>query len=140
MTTDVGVSLGISPDQASVGLLSYERGQGSLGQFALFVEGVETQPASLGSLRQRGVAVSGHDVPGLQELPCNNNTSQRSEVLVILPDQTCWSLAKLSTMPARLCWVFLEQFRAGEWNIGLLLFLSGHSLNGVSSPGHPIAL
>ena len=74
MTTDVGVSLGISPAQASVGLLRYERGEGSLGQFALFVEGVETQPASLGSLRQRGVAVGGHDVPGLQELPCNNNS------------------------------------------------------------------
>ena len=68
VATDVGVSLGVSPDQASVGLLSYERGEGSLGQFALFVEGVETQPASLGSLRQRGVAVGGHDVPGLQEL------------------------------------------------------------------------
>ena len=73
MTTDVGVSLGISPDQASVGLLRYERGEGSLGQFALFVEGVETQPAGLGTLGERGVAVTSHDVPGFQELHCNNN-------------------------------------------------------------------
>ena len=61
-------------------------------------------------------------------------------VEVFSPDQNCWSLAKLSTMPARLCWVFLGQLRAGEANIGLFLFRRGHSANGVSSPGHPIAL
>ena len=73
VATDVGVGLGVSPDQASVSLLRYERGQGGPGQFALLVEGVVAQPASLGSLSQGGVAVSGHDVPGLQELACSNN-------------------------------------------------------------------
>ena len=51
----------------------YERGQGGAGQFSLLVEGVETQPAGLGTLGESGVAVTSHDVPGLQELHCNNN-------------------------------------------------------------------
>ena len=72
VSTDVGVSLGVSPDQASVSILSYERGQGDPVHLALLVEGVETQPAGLGALSQSGVAVSGHDVPGLQELHCND--------------------------------------------------------------------
>ena len=73
VATDVGVGLGVSPDQASVGLLSYERGEGSLGQFALFVEGVETQPAGLGTLGESGVAVTSHDVPGLKEFDYKRN-------------------------------------------------------------------
>ena len=73
VTTDVGVSLGVSPDQASVSVLSYERLQGDPGHPALLVEGVETQPASFGSRSQGGVTVLSHDVPGLQELDCNNN-------------------------------------------------------------------
>ena len=72
VATDVGVGLGVSPDQASVSLLRYEGGQGGPGQFALLVEGVVAQPASLGSGSEGGVAVGGHDVPGLQELDCNN--------------------------------------------------------------------
>ena len=72
VATDVGVGLRVSPDQPSVSLLRYEGGQGGPGQFALLVEGVETQPPSLGALCQGGVAVGGHDVPGLQELDCNN--------------------------------------------------------------------
>ena len=72
VATDVGVGLGVSPDQAVLSLLLYEGGQGGPGQFALLVEGVVTQPASLGSGSEGGVTVGGHDVPGLQDLDCNN--------------------------------------------------------------------
>ena len=73
VTTDVDVSLGVSPDQPGVGVLRYERLQGDPGHPALLVQGVETQPASLGSGSEGGVTVGGHDVPGLQELDFNNN-------------------------------------------------------------------
>ena len=68
VTTDVGISLGVSPHKSGVGVLRYERLQGDPGHPALLVQGVETQPASLGSSSQGGVTVGGHDVPGLQEL------------------------------------------------------------------------
>ena len=68
VTTDIGISLRVSPDQASLGVLSDESLQGGAGQFALLVEGIVTQPASLGSRCERGVTVTGHQVPGLQEL------------------------------------------------------------------------
>ena len=68
VTTDVGVSLRVSPHQPGVGVLRYERLQGDPGHPALLVEGVVTQPASLGSSSEGGVTVGGHDVPGLQEL------------------------------------------------------------------------
>ena len=73
VTTDIGISLRVSPDQASLGVLCDENLQGGAGQFALIIEGIVTQPASLGSSCERGVTVTGHQVPGLQELDCNNN-------------------------------------------------------------------
>ena len=73
VTTDVGVSLGVSPHQARLSVLRYERLQGDPGQFSLFSEGVVTQPALLRSSCQGGVAIPSHDVPGLQELDCKNN-------------------------------------------------------------------
>ena len=73
MFTTTSTDLWISPDQTGVSILSYERVKRDPVHPALLVEGVETQPASLGSSREGGVTVGGHDVPGLQELPCNNN-------------------------------------------------------------------
>ena len=73
VTTDIGISLRVSPDQASLGVLSDESLQGGAGQFSLLVEGILTQPAGLGSSCERGVTVGSHQVPGLQELHCNNN-------------------------------------------------------------------
>ena len=73
VTTDVGISLGVSPHQPGVGVLRYERLKGDPGHLALLVEGVVTQPACLGSSSEGGVTVTSHDVPGLQELDCNNN-------------------------------------------------------------------
>ena len=70
VTTDVGISLGVSPHQASIRVLCYERLQGDPGHLALLVQGVVTQPAILGSSSQGGVTVLSHDVPGLQELDC----------------------------------------------------------------------
>ena len=85
VATDVGISFRVSPDQTGVGLLCYERGQGGPGQFALLVEGVETQPAGLGALSQSGVAVSSHDVPGLQELHCNDIMHYERFFLIFMP-------------------------------------------------------
>ena len=73
MFTTTSTDLWISPDQTGVSILSYERVKRDPVHPALLVEGVETQPASLGSSREGGVTVGGHDVPGLQELDCNNN-------------------------------------------------------------------
>ena len=73
VTTNIGVSLRVSPDQPGVGVLRYERLQGEPGHPTLLVEGVVTQPACLGSSSEGGVTVLLHDVPGLQELHCNNN-------------------------------------------------------------------
>ena len=95
VTTDIGISLRVSPDQAS---LSDESLQGGAGQFSLLVEGIVTQPASLGSSCERGVTVTGHQVPGLQELAATTISSKSNQTLVLsLPDQYYWS-----TIPAML--------------------------------------
>ena len=64
---------GVSPNQPCVSVLLYQTGEALLLQLALFVEGEVAQPALLGALRQRVVAVGGHDVPGFQELDCNKS-------------------------------------------------------------------
>ena len=75
---------GVSPDQPCVSVLLYQTGEALLLQLALFVEGEVAQPALLGALRQRVVAVGGHDVPGLQELDCNNNVRAENCCLSVL--------------------------------------------------------
>ena len=51
VATDVGISLGVSPHQPCVCVLSDERLQGDPGQSALLVEGVVTKPALFRSSR-----------------------------------------------------------------------------------------
>ena len=98
VTTDIGISLRVSPDQASLGVLSDESLQGGGGQFALLVERIVTQPASLGSSCERGVTITGHQIPGLQELAATTISSKSNQTLVLsLPDQYYWS-----TIPAML--------------------------------------
>ena len=61
--------LRVSPDEARVSSLGDESLQGvSRGQSARLVQGVVTQPASLGPSLQARLTIGGHDVPGLQEL------------------------------------------------------------------------
>ena len=62
----------------------YQTGETLPLQLALLVERVVAQPALLGALRQRVVAVGGHDVPGLQELDCNNNVRAENCCLSVL--------------------------------------------------------
>ena len=65
----IPTNLRISPDQPSVTSLGNEATEGCPAlKFASLVQGVVTQPASLGTSLQVRVAISGHDVPGLQEL------------------------------------------------------------------------
>ena len=68
MFTTTSTDLWISPDQSGISVLSNEKVKRDPVHPALLVEGVETQPASLGSSSQGGVTVTSHDVPGLQEL------------------------------------------------------------------------
>merc|ERR1711874_233317 len=68
VSADEGINRGISKDQPVVSILLYQTGEALPLQLALLVERVPAQPALLGALRQRVVAVGGHDVPGLQEL------------------------------------------------------------------------
>ena len=75
---------GVSPDQPCVSVLLYQTGEALPLQPALLVERVVAQPALLGALRQRVVAVGGHDVPGLQELDCNNNVRAENCCLSVL--------------------------------------------------------
>ena len=75
---------GVSPDQPGVLVLLYQTGEALPLQLALLVERVVAQPALLGALRQRVVAVGGHDVPGLQELDCKNNVRAENCCLSVL--------------------------------------------------------
>merc|ERR1711874_804665 len=68
VSADEGINRGISKDQPVVSILLYQSGEALPLQLALLVERVVAQPALLGALRQRVVAVGCHDVPGLQEL------------------------------------------------------------------------
>ena len=81
---NTSTDLWISPDQSGISVLSYEKVKRDPVHPALLVEGVETQPASLGSSREGGVTVGGHDVPGLQELDCNNNVRAENCCLSVL--------------------------------------------------------
>ena len=58
MLTTTSTDLWISPDQTGVSILGYERVKRDPVHPALLVEGVETQPASLGSSREGGVTVA----------------------------------------------------------------------------------
>ena len=61
--------LRVSPDQSSVSSLGNEATEAGPGlESARLVQGVVTQPASLGSSHEARAAIGGHNVPSLQEL------------------------------------------------------------------------